>query len=67
MEEKFRICYSKWIFEHLVERGYFPVKTLPSPKIPGYSIWVFKRSREFDETFEYLIEEKERTSPKKEE
>ena len=56
MENKYQIIYSLKLMQSLVERGYFPVQTLPNPKDTRYKCWVFNKSQKgFTETFDQLL------------
>lgn len=57
MEQKYKVCYSKKVVMRLIEQGYFPVKTLPHPKIQGFNCWVFKYSEDFQQAFLKVVEE----------
>lgn len=55
--QKYKVCQSKKVVMQLIEWGYFPVKTLPHPKIRGYSCWVFEYSEDFQQAFLKAVEE----------
>ena len=50
-----KIIYSFKIMEQLVEKGYFPVRTMPNPKFPKYNCWVFAATEEFNADLDKIL------------
>ena len=51
----YKIVYSLRVMKGLIEKGFFPVKTLPNPKNVNFNCWVFESSEELDKVLDELI------------
>lgn len=54
--EEYKIIYSLRVMRALVEKGFFPVQTMPNPKNVKYNCWVFKNSEKLEALATQLME-----------
>lgn len=49
------IIYSFRVMEQLMRMGHTPLMTLPNPKNPKFSCWVFEQSEKFQKDLEKIL------------
>lgn len=57
MEKRMKIVYSLKVFTGLVERGFYPVQTLPNPKNTKFNCWVFEETEELRQVLDSIFGE----------
>ena len=52
-----KIIYSLRIMEKLVEKGHYPEYSMPNPKNPYYTCWVFSATESFKADLDAILGE----------
>lgn len=50
-----KIIYSAQVMLELVERGHRPLYSMPNPKYPEYTCWVFENDESFQESLNVVL------------
>lgn len=50
-----KIIYSLKVMEQLVEKGNVPISTMPNPKFPQFSCWIFEVTEKFQGDLDIVL------------
>lgn len=53
------VCTRLRLVEHLRNRGYLPIKTIPDKNNPKYNVWIYENNEALEEAIEefFIIQE----------
>ena len=52
-----KIIYTLRLVTKLMDRGQIPILSMPNPKEPRLTCWVFNDTEEFEQTLSMILEE----------
>lgn len=50
-----KIIYSLKVMESLVEKGNIPISSMPNPKYPKYTYWIFEVTDKFEKDLNLVL------------
>lgn len=50
-----KIIYSANVMIQLVEKGFMPINSMPNPKYPQYTCWIFEDTKIFEQALSEVL------------